>query len=68
MKLDYNRILLIHPLGYNPGDAGRDISRVANIMSPLGLLSIAAYLEKKEIIADIIDCYARPDSDPKIRD
>ncbi|MCK4820349.1 cobalamin-dependent protein, partial [bacterium] len=67
MKLDHDRILLIHPLGYCPGDAGRDISRVANIMSPLGLLSIAAYLEKKGITADIIDCYAHPDSDPKIR-
>lgn len=66
MTLDYNRILLIHPLGYSPVKASRDISRVANIMPPMGLLSIAAYLEKKGIAADIIDCYAHPDSDSKI--
>jgi radical SAM superfamily enzyme YgiQ (UPF0313 family) len=66
MKFDYKRILLIHPLGYSPDDAGRDISRLANIMPPLGLLSIAAYLEKNGITADIIDCYAYPDSESKI--
>ena len=67
MKLDKKRILLVHPLGYSSGQAGHDISRLANIMSPLGLLSIAAYLEKKGIAADIIDCFAYPDSDPKIQ-
>jgi len=68
MKLDYNRILLIHALGYSPGKAGRDISRLANIMPPLGLLSIAAYLEKNGITTDIIDCYAHPNSGRKIPD
>ncbi len=68
MQLDNNRILLVHPLGYNPGQAIHDISRVANIMSPLGILSIAAYLENKGIAADIIDCYAHPDSETKIQD
>ena len=68
MKLDYNRILLVHALGYNPGKAGRDISRLANIMAPMGLLSIAAYLEKNGITTDIVDCYAHPDSDQKIPD
>jgi radical SAM superfamily enzyme YgiQ (UPF0313 family) len=68
MKLDYNRILLIHALGYSPGKAGRDISRLANIMPPLGLLSIAAYLEKNGITTDIIDCYAHPNSVRKIPD
>jgi anaerobic magnesium-protoporphyrin IX monomethyl ester cyclase len=66
MKLDYNRILLVHPLGYDPTKAGRDISRIANIIAPMGLLSIAAYLEKNGIKTDIIDCYAHPDSDGKI--
>lgn len=60
------RILLVHPLGYNPADADKDISRTANIMPPLGLASIAAYLEQKGIAADIIDCFAHPDSDKKI--
>ena len=45
-----------------------DISRIANIMPPLGLASIAAYLEQRGIRADIVDCYARPDSDRAIRD
>jgi anaerobic magnesium-protoporphyrin IX monomethyl ester cyclase len=68
MKLDYNRILLVHALGYDPGKAGRDISRMANIIAPMGLLSIAAYLEKSGIKTDIIDCYAHPDSEGKIPD
>ena len=64
--LDPQRILLIHPLGYRKEAAGRDISRVANIMPPLGLAGIAAYLEREGITADIIDCYANPDSDSLI--
>ena len=55
-----NRILLVHPLGYKIESADRDVSRIANIMPPLGLASIAAYLERDGIHADIIDCYARP--------
>ncbi len=62
-NLDQKRILLVHPLGYRKEAAGQDISRMANIMPPLGLASIAAYLEREEITADIIDCYAMPDSD-----
>lgn len=66
--LDSKRILLIHPLGYRKEAAGHDISRMANIMPPLGLASIAAYLEREGLGADIIDCYAHPDSDPLITD
>lgn len=62
------RIPLVHPLGYGSENAGRDISRMANIMPPLGLASIAAFLERNNIGADIIDCYATPGSDPYIRD
>ncbi|MGM0656322.1 MAG: B12-binding domain-containing radical SAM protein [Thermodesulfobacteriota bacterium] len=61
-----NKILLIHPLGYPEDRAGKDISRKANIMPPLGLASIAAYLAQFEIQADIIDCYAHPFSDDLI--
>jgi anaerobic magnesium-protoporphyrin IX monomethyl ester cyclase len=68
VKLDYNRILLVHALGYSSDKAGRDISRLANIMPPQGILSIAAYLEKNQIAADIIDCFAHPSSDLKIPD
>lgn len=69
MNTDTNRILLIHPLGYAaPEAAGRDISRLANIMPPLGLASIAAYVEREGFTADIVDCFARPDSDQYIDD
>jgi anaerobic magnesium-protoporphyrin IX monomethyl ester cyclase len=61
-------MLLVHPLGYSRAHAGNDISRKANIMPPLGLASIAAYLEKKEIACTLIDCYAKPDAEPTIRD
>ncbi len=66
--LNSKKILLVHPLGYRADAAGRDISRIANIMPPLGLASMAAYLEQRGMTVDIIDCYARPDSDRAIRD
>ena len=66
--LNDKKILLVHPLGYRADAAGQDISRIANIMPPLGLASIAAYLEQRGTRADIVDCYARPDSDRVIRD
>jgi len=65
--LNSDSILLVHPLGYQSESAGRDISRVANIMPPIGLASIAAYLEKNRISASIIDCYAHPDSIQRIK-
>lgn len=61
-------LLLIHPLGYSAKCASSDISRVANILPPLGLASIAAYLQADGINSHIIDCYAEPDSDQLILD
>ena len=61
-------ILLVHPLGYSAKNARSDVSRMANIMPPLGLASISAYLEKHDIHNDIIDCYAHPESDSLIKD
>ena len=66
--LNYSKILLVHPLGYHAAEAETDISRMANIMPPLGLASIAAYLQKQNIDCAIIDCFARPDSDRLIKD
>jgi anaerobic magnesium-protoporphyrin IX monomethyl ester cyclase len=66
--LNDKKILLVHPLGYRADAASKDISRIANIMPPLGLASIAAYLEQRGTATDIVDCYARPDSDRAIRD
>ena len=61
-----NKILLIHPLGYSSKKAKTDVSRMANIMPPLGLASIAAFLDQYQIKNGIIDCYANPDSDALI--
>ena len=66
MEMDTQRVLLIHPLGYDAQAANRDISRMANLMPPLGLAGIAAYLEQHGLRADIIDCFAHPDSDGMI--
>lgn len=60
-RLDPKTILLAHPLGGCSGAAS--ISRLANIMPPLGLASIAAYLEQRGFHTHILDCYAQPDAD-----
>ncbi|MBN1506047.1 MAG: radical SAM protein [Sedimentisphaerales bacterium] len=66
--MDTRRVLLIHPLGYDVHVADRDISRMANLMPPLGLASIAAYVEQHGFCADIVDCFAHPESDRVIED
>ena len=66
--LDRRRILLVHPLGYGAAAAAGDISRKANIMPPLGLAMLAAYLERRGLTADIVDCYADPAADRGIRE
>ncbi len=56
------RVLLIHPQGNNwvPGQA--DLTRFANIMPPIGIASIAAYLEQRGWETAILDGYAMPRS------
>jgi radical SAM superfamily enzyme YgiQ (UPF0313 family) len=66
-EVDEKRILLVHPLGYSAENAQRDIARLANLMPPLGLASIAAFIEQQGLRTDIVDCFARPDSDERIR-
>jgi len=65
--LDRRRILLVHPLGYGAASAAGDISRTANIMPPLGLAMLAAFLERRGFVADIVDCFADPAADRGIR-
>lgn len=59
-------ILLIHPLGYTADGSKTDIARLANLMPPLGLCSIAAYLDQQGCRTAIIDCFAHLDSDARI--
>ncbi len=65
--LNEQKVLLVHPLGYSAEEAERDISRKTNIMPPIGLASIAAFLEQRSISVDLIDCYAHPDATAQIR-
>lgn len=54
------KILFLHPHGSNWLSGMKDISTVFNLMPPLGMLSIAAVLEREGIYVEIIDCYATP--------
>jgi len=65
--LNREKILLVHPLGYRYEDDQVDISRLANVMPPLGLAGIAAYLDERSVDNEIVDCYARPDAFDWIR-
>ncbi|MFH0881105.1 MAG: radical SAM protein [Lentisphaerota bacterium] len=68
MPLDPDRILLIHPLGGNKSAAASDIARKANLMPPLGLASIAAWLEKEGLRADLLDFNADPGSEANLQE
>lgn len=52
------KTLFIHPHGSNWMPGMQDITTIFNIMPPLGLLSIMAWLEKHGYESEIIDCYA----------
>ena len=65
---DKKSILLVHPLGENWVPGERDMSRIANIMPPLGLCSLAAWVERHGHRAAIHDCYAFPDQDQRLVD
>ena len=63
-----NKVLLVHPLGYRTDAAGADIARLANIMPPIGLAGLAAWLDRKGFETTLIDCYAHPDALARIRE
>ena len=50
------RIVLVHPAGSNWIPGRKDITATANRMAPLGLLSIAAYLEREGYEVFVHDC------------
>ena len=56
------KALLIHPHGSNWMGSGKDITTIFNLMPPIGLLSIAAYLEASGIDVEVLDCYGAPAS------
>ena len=51
------RIVLVHPTGSNWVPGKKDVTAVANRMAPLGLISIAAYLEKAGHTVFVYDCH-----------
>ncbi len=50
------RIVLVHPTGSNWVPGKKDITATANRMAPLGLLSIAAWLDQKGHAVFVHDC------------
>jgi anaerobic magnesium-protoporphyrin IX monomethyl ester cyclase len=50
------RIVLVHPTGSNWIPGQKDITPIANRMAPLGLLSMAAWLEKQQHQVSVYDC------------
>jgi anaerobic magnesium-protoporphyrin IX monomethyl ester cyclase len=54
------KVVFVHPHGSNWMGSQKDITAIFNLMPPLGLMSIAAYLEERGVEVDIIDCYGAP--------
>jgi anaerobic magnesium-protoporphyrin IX monomethyl ester cyclase len=54
------KVVFVHPHGSNWMGSQKDITAIFNLMPPLGLMSIAAYLEQRGIDVEIIDCYGTP--------
>ncbi|MFP4085530.1 MAG: B12-binding domain-containing radical SAM protein [Desulfobacteraceae bacterium] len=50
------RIVLVHPAGSNWVPGKKDITATANRMAPLGLVSMAAYLEQQGHVVFVHDC------------
>jgi len=59
-------ILFIHPLGVNWMPGEQDMSRIVNIMAPIGLLNLAAWVDQHGHESAIHDCYAFPGQEEKI--
>ena len=56
------KVLFLHPYGSNFIKGVNDITTIFNLMPPLGILSIAAWLEKHGVEVEIIDGYASRES------
>jgi len=62
------KILFVHPLGQNWMPGVQDVSHIVNIMAPMGLLSLAAWMDKHGHQTAIHDCYAFPNRNAMIFD
>jgi radical SAM superfamily enzyme YgiQ (UPF0313 family) len=63
------RVVLVHPAGSNWVPGKKDVTVVANRMVPIGLLSIASYLESNGVEVLVYDCLgprAHGDVDAKV--
>lgn len=56
------KILFLHPYGSNFIKGVDEVTTIFNLMPPLGILSIAAWLEKHGLDVEIIDGYASRES------
>lgn len=68
VKLNPKRILLVHPRGGGRTAVETRVARLVSSMPPLGLLSLAAYLEQRGFSASVVDCDVWPDPDRLIRE
>ena len=64
------KIVLVHPAGSNWVPGKKDITPIANRMAPLGILSMAAWLEKSGHNVAVYDClgWDRPSTHEAIVD
>lgn len=54
------KVVFVHPHGANWIGSLEDISSIFNLMPPLGLLSVAAWLRRSGVDVEVIDCYGDP--------
>jgi len=67
-KTAKKKIVLIHPQGENWVAGETDMTRLANIMPPIGLCSLAAWVDQNGHQSFIHDCYAFPGEDQLFMD
>lgn len=57
-----NRVFLVQPAAESALDSMQNVSRLYSLIPPLGVLSIAAYLEERGVEVEVFDFNALPDS------
>ena len=54
------KLVFIHPQGNNWTPGQVDVTRLANVMPPHGLITLSSWLSKHGFDNEIVDCYAHP--------